>query len=363
MSYAKAGLLLLLILPLFAVTYPSGKANPGTTVFVDPKESTVKLGQIFNISIKIIDVTGLLGFDFRLSYDAAILQLVDAREGSFLKSIGYTFFINLTTKGNIWLAVALYGPQPLSSANGSGVLATATFKAITACESKLDLYSDSPYKPDEVKLAADPPDDVVPIPNVAIDGHVVVSSDPADPPPDPPPDPPDPPPPAPPVLTAHVFASKTVVGQGYNLPIEVTAANQGDLTETFNVTSYANTTEIGEQTLTLPNGSSTTTSFVWNTNGFPYGNYCLTAHAFVSGQTARTLATNDGGVDTWVTVTIPGDIRVDQIVDILDAIVVGKALGSTPNSGSWNPNADINNDNSVDIYDTLLLAGNYGETA
>ncbi len=106
MSYAKAGLLLLLILPLFIGTYPSGKANPGTTVFVDPKESAVKLGQTFNISIKIIDVTGLLGFDFRLSYDANVLKLVDVQEGPFLKSVGNTLLINVTTKGTIWLAVA-----------------------------------------------------------------------------------------------------------------------------------------------------------------------------------------------------------------------------------------------------------------
>jgi hypothetical protein len=142
------------------------------------------------------------------------------------------------------------------------------------------------------------------------------------------------------------------------LPIIVTTANQGSLTETFDVASYANTTEIGKQTLTLSNGSSTTASFVWNTNGFPYGNYTVTAQAFVPGQTNMG---NDTVVDAWVTVTIPGDLKGDRVVDIYDAILLGGAFSSTPNSRLWNPNADINGDNTVDIYDAITLADHFGQ--
>jgi len=185
----------------FVVVCPLGRAIPETTVFVDPKESNVEEGQTFSVNISIANVSGLLGFDFLLSYTITILQLVSIEEGPFLKSVGPTLMINLTTEGQVWLAVALYNTQgQLISANGSGVLATATFKAIAVGESSLGLFSKDPFKPDEVKLATDPPpDDVVPIPNVAIDGHVVVSPDPPPPvPPDPvPPDPPAPLPPDP----------------------------------------------------------------------------------------------------------------------------------------------------------------------
>jgi hypothetical protein len=89
--------------------------------------------------------------------------------------------INLTTSGQVWLAACLYQPQGWTgiSANGSGVLATATFQAADAGESSLNLFSKDPLKPDEIKLAADPEDPtVVPIPNTAIDGHVTISPDP-----------------------------------------------------------------------------------------------------------------------------------------------------------------------------------------
>lgn len=188
-------IVIVLLLLLLSVC-PLGIASPDAIVFVDPGESNVEVGQTFSVNISITNVSGLLGFDFLLSYNASVLELASVGEGSFLKSVGSTFMINLTTKGLVWLAVTVYNPQgQIVSANGSGVLAVATFKAIAEGESLLDLFSKDPYKPDEVKLVADPPASVVPIPNVAIDGHVIIVPDPPQPPSDPPSDPPsgDPP--------------------------------------------------------------------------------------------------------------------------------------------------------------------------
>jgi hypothetical protein len=181
----KAALPVIVIVLLLLSMCPLGTASPDATVFVDPGESNVEVGQTFSVNISIANVSGLLGFDFLLSYNASVLELVSVGEGSFLKSVGPTFMINLTSSGLIWLAVAVYNPQgQVVSANGTGVLAVATFKAIAEGVSLLDLFSKDPYEPNEVKLAADPPASVIPIPNVAIDGHVVVSPDPpSDPPP------------------------------------------------------------------------------------------------------------------------------------------------------------------------------------
>jgi hypothetical protein len=184
----KAALPVIVIVLLLLSVCPLGTASPDATVFVDPKESNVEVGQTFSVNISVANVSGLLGYDFLLSYNASVLQLVTVGEGSFLKSVGPTFMINLTTKGLIWLAVTVYNPQgQIVPANGTGVLAVATFKAIAEGESLLDLFSKDPYEPNEVKLAADPPASVIPISNVAIDGHVVVSPDPPQPPSDPPP--------------------------------------------------------------------------------------------------------------------------------------------------------------------------------
>ena len=62
-------------------------------------------------------------------------------------------------------------------------------------------------------------------------------------------------------------------------------------------------------------------------------------------------------------IQLVGDLNYDGVVDIFDAIMLAGAFGSTPGSQNWSPEADINNDSFVDIYDALLLAGNFGETA
>jgi hypothetical protein len=58
-----------------------------------------------------------------------------------------------------------------------------------------------------------------------------------------------------------------------------------------------------------------------------------------------------------------GDLNVDGKVDRQDATAAANAFGSYLGHPRWNPNADINGDNIVDIYDAIILANNYGKTA
>jgi hypothetical protein len=58
-------------------------------------------------------------------------------------------------------------------------------------------------------------------------------------------------------------------------------------------------------------------------------------------------------------VGIPGDANGDGIVNILDAITLGKAFTTTPGSKNWNPNADINGDGIINILDAIILGNHY----
>ncbi|MGD0494707.1 MAG: dockerin type I domain-containing protein [Candidatus Bathyarchaeia archaeon] len=163
------------------------------------------------------------------------------------------------------------------------------------------------------------------------------------------------------MLLMAVSGNTRALGQGYSGNITVTAENLGGYTETFNITAYANTTIIASESVTLPAGNSTTVTFVWNSTGFAYGNYTISAYALpVLGETNTANNNFTGGV---VTVTFPGDVNGDGTVDIYDAILLSGAFGSSPGSPKWNPNADLNNDGIVDIYDAIILAGNYARTA
>jgi len=62
------------------------------------------------------------------------------------------------------------------------------------------------------------------------------------------------------------------------------------------------------------------------------------------------------------TPTLIGDLNFDGTVDILDALILANAFGSSPGDPRWNILADINHDGIVDIFDAILLAAHFGES-
>ncbi len=156
--------------------------------------------------------------------------------------------------------------------------------------------------------------------------------------------------------------SKTVVGQGYPLSINVTVENPGFFTEAFNVTVYANATVIGTQTVQyLSSKASATLVFTWNTTGFDKGNYTISA--YVTPVSNETITTDNALLaDREICVTIPGDVDADQDVDIYDIVQLAGIYGTTEEDPKYNPNCDIDGDGDIDIYDIVAAAGYYGES-
>ena len=98
------------------------------------------------------------------------------------------------------------------------------------------------------------------------------------------------------ITIQNVFPQKTVVGEGYSVFVNVAIKNWGT-TETFNVTVYANKTNIETQLVTIASGNSTTVAFTWNTTGFAKGNYTISAVAdTVPGETDEADNTGIGGL-------------------------------------------------------------------
>jgi PKD repeat protein len=159
----------------------------------------------------------------------------------------------------------------------------------------------------------------------------------------------------------NVTLAKNVVGQGFPLDINVTTANNGGFMETFNVTIYADATEVGTQTITLASGAFGTITFALNTTGFAYGNYTLWANTeSVLGET--NLANNifTGGT---VKVTIPGDANGDGTVDAQDFYILERAWGTSIGQKNYDPRVDFNNAGSVSAYDFFIMERNWGLSA
>ena len=168
------------------------------------------------------------------------------------------------------------------------------------------------------------------------------------------------------VAVTNVTSSKTVVGQGYSLNINVTVANQGDFTETFNITAYYNETAItlpngkNHTTITLTSGNSTTITLTWNTTGVAKGNYTITAYAHpVPGETDTD--NNTKYAEDEVCVSIPGDLDADFDVDLYDAVKLLVIYGAKKGQPEYDPNCDIDGDGDIDLYDAVILLTHYGQ--
>jgi len=320
-------------------------SSGATVVKVDPplvEYHTNATGQQFTVAIKIVDVVNLYGFDIKFRWNTTFLDYVShsvrVPKDTYPDGVLWNPVIgpiedqvNATT-GTYWIAYSSRYPAP--SFNDTGTVFTMTFRvkyhpAQYTANTKLELYS--------TDLVAS---DASSIPHTTQHGTVILHALAArhD------------------VAVVGVHPWKTIVGQGFSMHINVTVTNQGDFTETFNVTVYANTTAIQTKTLTLTSQNSTTITFTWNTSGFVKGNYTIWAYAWpVAGETDKA---DNTFTDGWVIVTIPGDVNGDHIVDISDLVITVGAIPSAPGWPNWNPNADINGDGVCDVSDLVICVGN-----
>jgi len=107
------------------------------------------------------------------------------------------------------------------------------------------------------------------------------------------------------------ITSKTVVGEGYSLIVNVTIVNVGSYTEAFNVTVSANSTHIASQDIILESGASTTINLAWNTTGFEKGNYTMSVSAE---PVLEESDVTDNTLYEWIAISILGDVNGDFCV-------------------------------------------------
>lgn len=164
------------------------------------------------------------------------------------------------------------------------------------------------------------------------------------------------------VAVTSIATNSTLVYQGEIIEINVTAENQGTEQETFNVTCYANSTQIGNRTVTLTAGASTTLTFNWDTTDFKRGNYVISATA--STVTDETLPNQEDNTlsNGTVRVKLLGDVNDDGIVNVIDLATIGRSYGTSVGDPLYDPEADINRDGIIDIADLATAAYNYLKT-
>jgi hypothetical protein len=168
------------------------------------------------------------------------------------------------------------------------------------------------------------------------------------------------------IAVTNVVPSKNVVKRGDVINISVTVVNQGEYTETFNVTTYYDSNVIGTQTVvSLPKGASRTLTFIWNTTGVPLGTYTISAEAsVVPGETD--IADNtftDGQVEVKLLelndLTITGVVPVQVIWENQTAEGEAKALIVNKKTVVW---VELYSTFSGTVWAPIKITYNFGSS-
>lgn len=137
----------------------------GATVSISPPDETIGCDETITLDVRLNNVQGLYGIDFRISYDPSIVEVVDANNGQPGVQIEPGTFPNVgggagliqvnnvdTGSGVISYAATLINPSPPEPGT-SGVAAQITFRGLSGGTTDIAfvsvMLSDQPARPIE----------------------------------------------------------------------------------------------------------------------------------------------------------------------------------------------------------------------
>jgi hypothetical protein len=103
----------------------------------------------------------------------------------------------------------------------------------------------------------------------------------------------------------------------------------------------------------LSPGSSIEVTFTWSIAGWSLGKYNVIAYASEVPGEDDVL---DNSAYCSLRVTKPGDVNGDGKINVLDLIIVARAIGTRPGDAKWDPNADVKEDKLINVLDLILVA-------
>jgi hypothetical protein len=162
------------------------------------------------------------------------------------------------------------------------------------------------------------------------------------------------------IALLNITTSKAIAGQGYSVAINVMIANPGDFSETVNITALVNATIIRTAEVTLMFGGCADVAFTWDTTGFAYGDYIVSA--FAEPVPGETHTSDNNLTDSAVHVGIPGDVDANGIVNMLDLYHIALHFGSSRGQPSYVANYDIDDNGIINMLDLYIAATHYGQT-
>jgi hypothetical protein len=268
LSKGLAAVFLIVVIGAILQFHGVGNASPATTLAIDPNVGGKAPNELYSVNVTVFEVSNLYTWQFNITFNPSVLEVVSVVEGPFLKQVGTTLFPTPIVNNTFGFVQAACARFPYDAgANGSGVLGTVNFRVRAEGQSQLHFLPIGT----ETKLRLWNGAILVPISFVAFDGSFsyplfeLVRD----------------------VAVTDVAVSSLTVVAGGKVSVNVTVANRGNLTESFDVSLYCDSWVIGSQTVSgLFSGVSRTLVFEWDTKNVNAGDFVLTATAStVAGET------------------------------------------------------------------------------
>lgn len=305
---------------------------------VEPGLVQTQEGLSFTVSVRITDPVDLWGLNFNMSWDTSLLEYVSHSLYIPVNTYAWGVLYSPATitknevdpiVGTYWVAASSSGAA--STFNRDGTVFNMTFRALGVGTCYLNIPSSELKNKVGEQMT-----------HLVWRGTVETSPGFHD------------------VAVTAISPMGTLIAQGYKTKINVTVANEGTFTESFNCTIYANGTAIANVTvISLAGLTEAEYTVTWITTGWTYGNYTLSANATTVG--GETEISDNSLTESWIIVTLPGDVEGDGDVDIFDIVKIAGSYGSKEGQPKYDPNCDVDKDKDVDIFDVVIAAGNYGE--
>jgi len=163
------------------------------------------------------------------------------------------------------------------------------------------------------------------------------------------------------VVVEEVWVSPSVVFEGQSVTIFVRVANEGNYTETFNVTVSCSEVLIDSQTVDkLDPNLVRNLTFTWSTAALtPCSIYVVKAN---TSQIQGDAILENNAAEEIVKIRIMGDVNADDLVNILDLSAIAIAFGSKIGGPLYDSVIDLNQDEKINIIDIAAAAINFGRT-
>jgi hypothetical protein len=336
-------------------------------VIIDPPLRWVSIGMTTTVDIRILNVADLYGAEAHISYNPAIVQVVDQDPGVSGVQIAVDGFpygdyvaLNRADNGIGYLELALTQLIPRPSVNGSGTLATITFLAVGWGISPVDIITATLADPRGVEILSTWVDGVI-----QVGGTITPSPTPTQTPTT--------------TTTTTTTTTVTPTPTGSMTPtptVTIDPNAQGSLrgrvlfqgrptpphwrwSSPLTVTVHLNPSSAPLYTF----GTICDTSGYFTVTGITTGTYSVKVHDWHSLKNRRDNLYIDAGLATGEFGTLlEGDMDLNDVINILDYSILTQGYNKTPAQPGWDPRTDLDNSLEVDILDYSLLVTNYGRS-